>query len=127
MTIRVPCKVLVVDDDADCADSTAKLLCLWGYDARAAYSAAEAISLAPAFAPDIVLMDIAMPRTDGFEAARRISERCPDTKVVGITGFSREDVADRAEEAGFVGVLSKASTAAEIKAIIDTQCSASRG
>ena len=69
-----PCKVLVVDDERDAADTAIVLLQLWGHEAEAAYSAEDAISKAIAFDPDVVVMDIAMPVMNGFDLAKELRQ-----------------------------------------------------
>lgn len=86
-------RILVVDDIADVADSTAELLNCWGYDALACYDGATALESARAREPDAVLLDIAMPSMDGFEFARRFREppgreSVPIVAISGYTGLA---------------------------------------
>ena len=116
------CKVLVVDDHRDGADSAVLLLQVWGHDAVAAYTAEQALKLAESFDPDVVLMDIGLPRTDGFEVAKQIKERCPGAKMVALTGFTREHIVRRSKEAGFAEHLTKPADPAVLKDVVETQC-----
>ena len=68
-------RVLVVDDNQDAARSLAMLLGLGGHLTRTAYDGLEAIEQAEAFRPDLVLMDIGLPKLNGYEAARRIRQQ----------------------------------------------------
>ena len=68
-------RILVVDDNRDSADSLAMMLRLTGHEIRTAYDGLEAVAAAAAFRPDVVLLDIGMPRMNGYEACRRIREQ----------------------------------------------------
>jgi CheY-like chemotaxis protein len=116
------CKVLVVDDDRDNADSAVLLLHVWGHDAVAAYTAEHALELADTFDPDVVLMDIGLPGKNGFEVAKGIQARCPAAKLVALTGFTREHIVRRSREAGFSEHLTKPADPAVLKDVVDTQC-----
>jgi CheY-like chemotaxis protein len=117
-----PCKVLVVDNDRDTADSVVILLQYWGHEAMAAYSPEQAIAAARVFDPDVVLMDIGMPGRDGFDVAKEVRSLCPDARVVAVTGFTQADMVRRSREAGFADFLGKPAEAKDIKAVVDTQC-----
>ena len=68
-------RILVVDDNRDAADSLAMLLQIMGHEVRTAYDGLEAVEAAEAFRPDVVLLDIGMPKLNGYEACRRIREQ----------------------------------------------------
>jgi DNA-binding NarL/FixJ family response regulator len=68
---------------------------------------AEAIELAGKYNPDIVLLDLVMPQTDGVEATARIKEICPDTRVIILTSFGEDDKVFPALRAGAQGYLLK--------------------
>jgi CheY-like chemotaxis protein len=82
-------KVLVVDDNRDAAMSLSMLTSLLGHESRTAHDGQEALEVADEFVPDVVLLDLAMPRMDGFEACRRIRQRAWGDRVavIAITGF----------------------------------------
>ncbi|HVG10181.1 MAG TPA: ATP-binding protein [Thermoanaerobaculia bacterium] len=95
-------RILVVDDNRDAADSLALLLTLQGSEVRTAYDGLEAIDAAAAFDPDVVLSDLGMPRMNGYEAARKIRERCSGRVVlVAMTGWGQEEDKRRSSAAGF--------------------------
>ena len=96
-------RVLVVDDNRDAADSLAQLLELLGYEVRSAHDGEAGVRAAESFRPDVVLMDIGMPKLNGYEACRRIREQRwgQDIVLVALTGWGQD--ADRAKsaDAGF--------------------------
>jgi len=96
-------RVLVADDNHDCADSLAMLLQLAGYETRTAYDGAEAIAMAESYRPDILLLDIGMPNLNGHEAARHIRDQPwgKDLLLVALTGWGQEEDRRRTEAAGF--------------------------
>ena len=99
---RAPRRVLVVDDNADAADSLAMLLEVRGDEVRIAYDGLEALEAEEAFKPGIVLLDIGMPKLSGYDVARRIRESRGDAVlIVAITGWGQEDDRQRARDAGF--------------------------
>jgi DNA-binding NarL/FixJ family response regulator len=80
----------------------------------------EAVDLARSLEPDVILMDIAMPGMDGFQATRMITEERPDTSVLILTGSNSRTDVDRARKAGAAGYVTKDRIAAElIDAIVE--------
>lgn len=73
---RAGLRVLVVDDDADTATSTGEVLTLYGFDVRTATGGPAAIEAVGRDLPDVVLLDLSMPGTDGFEVARTVRAAC---------------------------------------------------
>lgn len=104
-----PLRVLVVDDNVDSADSLAMLLELSGHEVSTAYDGLEAVDAAERLRPDVVLLDIGMPRLNGYDAARRIREQPWGRQMLLIaqTGWGQEEDRRRAREAGFDGHLTK--------------------
>src|SRR5689334_22994149 len=101
--------VLVVDDNKDSADALAAVLVAAGYTSSAAYSGTAAIEQAERVRPDVVLLDIGMPGTSGFDVARALRDyrRAPKPVIVAVTGAA--DRSDRlaARMAGFDHYLVK--------------------
>ena len=102
-----PCRVMVVDDNHDVADSAVMLLHGWGHEAIAVYSGEECIAKARDFDPDVILMDIGLPGLDGFEAKDQLEQVCPGVRVVALTGYTQADIRRRARDKGFAGHLLK--------------------
>lgn len=96
-------RLLIADDTRDSADALAMLLRMMGHDVQTAYDGEEAIQAAAQFVPDVVLLDIGMPKMDGYEACRRIRQQPGGSKMllVALTGWSQEGDRRRTEEAGF--------------------------
>ena len=102
-------RVLIVDDDAAFAEGLRAVLAdVDRIDVVAtAANGAEALRLAREQEPDVILMDIAMPRMDGVSAARRLRKTCPNARVVMLTGSDVEADRNRAREVGAVDYLRK--------------------
>lgn len=96
-------RVLVVDDNRDFAESLAELLKAYGHEVEVAYDGEHALSLAGEFRPQFGLLDIGLPRMDGYELARRL-RRLPWADhliLVAISGWGQEQDRRRSREAGF--------------------------
>jgi PAS domain S-box-containing protein len=96
-------RLLIVDDNRDSADSLAMLLQVFGHDVRTAYAGDDAIDVAGRHRPDVILLDIGMPKLDGYEACRRIRSEPWGRRmyIIALTGWGQEDDRRRAVEAGF--------------------------
>jgi PAS domain S-box-containing protein len=102
-------KVLVVDDNADSAEMIATLIRALGHDVRAAFSGADALSEAAAYAPDVVFLDIGLPGMSGYDVAARL-RAAPSTSsatLVALTGWSTDEHMHRSRAAGFDRHLTK--------------------
>jgi two-component system CheB/CheR fusion protein len=102
-------RVLVIDDNRDCADSQAALVRAWGHDARVAYDGACALEIAHEYCPDVMLVDIGLPDMDGCELAEKIRgvPVLENTKLLAISGYTDIAVRQRARDAGFDDYLIK--------------------
>lgn len=96
-------RVLVVDDNEDAAEMLAALVSAWGHVPRVAHDGLDAIDVARTFQPDIVLLDLGLPRVNGFDTARRMREEqwSRSTFIVAVTGWGRDTDRERTREAGF--------------------------
>jgi PAS domain S-box-containing protein len=102
-------RILVVDDNRDSATSMAMMLGLMGNQVRTAHDGVEAVRVAEAFRPQVVLMDVGMPRLNGYEATRRIREQPwgRSLAIIALTGWGQEGDKVRSQEAGCDGHLVK--------------------
>jgi CheY-like chemotaxis protein len=98
-----PLRVLIVDDCRDAADALAVLLVLWGYEPAVAYDGPAALALAAAEPPAAALLDLALPRMDGWELARRLRQlpAMGRALLIAVTGRGREEDVERCCKAGF--------------------------
>jgi signal transduction histidine kinase len=96
-------RILVADDNRDAADSLAFMLRLGGHDVRIAYDGEEALDLAESFRPALALIDIGMPRMNGYETARRLRAKPygADLLLIALTGWGQPDDRNRSLAAGF--------------------------
>src|SRR5262249_55244908 len=105
-------RILVVDDNRDSALSMALMLKLLGNEVRTAHDGVQAVELAESFRPEIVLMDVGMPRLNGYEATRRIKEHQWGKKqiIVALTGWGQAGDRLQSQAAGCDGHLVKPVT-----------------
>jgi CheY-like chemotaxis protein len=97
-------RILVVDDNADAADSLASLLRMMGHDTVSAHDGREALHLAVAFKPEICLLDIGLPVMDGYELARRLRASpalCDGARLIAVSGYGQASDSERTLRAGF--------------------------
>ena len=96
-------RILVVDDNRDSADSLAMLLRLIGNEVHAAYDGMQGVEAAEQFRPEVVLLDIGMPRLNGEDACRRIRAEPwgQEMMLIALTGWGQEGDRRRFKEAGF--------------------------
>jgi len=115
-----PRRILVVDDNRDAAESLSMLLHARGHDVRVAYDGLEAVGAAIAFQPDVVLLDIGLPKLYGYDAARRIRDARGDgVLLIAVTGWGQEEDRRRAKAAGFDHHLTKPVDPEAISRLID--------
>ena len=102
-------RVLIVDDNRDSADSLAMLLQITGNQTFQAHDGVEAVEAIRQHRPEVVLLDIGLPRLDGLEVCRQVREQPwgKDIIILALTGWGQEDDRRKSEEAGFDGHLVK--------------------
>lgn len=96
-------KVLIVDDNEDSAESLASLMRLFGHDARTAYDGLSALEEARTYLPDVMLLDIGLPKLDGYGVAERLRQEPWRDRMLlmAMTGYGQEEDRRRSREAGF--------------------------
>ena len=121
-----PCRVLVADDNPDAAEMMRVMLGFRGHEVRVAADGVQAVDMARDFQPDIVFLDIGMPRMDGYEAARRIREMGRRVTLIALTGWGQDEDKVRSREAGFDHHLTKPPEREQLERLIG-QCGTKRG
>jgi DNA-binding response OmpR family regulator len=103
LPLAPPVKVLVVDDDRDTVEMVKMLLDLNGGSTHAAYDGSEAVRLAGELRPEIILLDIGLPKLNGYEACRQIRQHAWGRSmiVVALTGRGHDDDYARSQDSGF--------------------------
>jgi CheY-like chemotaxis protein len=111
---------LVADDNKDAATTLALLLGLMGHETRTANDGIEAIEVAEKFRPDVVLLDIGMPRLNGYDTARRLRQESwgRELLLVALTGWGQEADRLKSSNAGFDMHLVKPVDVAEIQRLL---------
>ena len=102
-TDATPQRILIVDDNADSAHALALLLGLCGHTTRVALSSEEALESAQTFLPQAALLDIGLPRMNGYELARhfRSAPALKAVRLIALTGYGQAEDRERALTAGF--------------------------
>ncbi len=102
-------KILVVDDNRDSASSLAAFLRLQGHNVELAHDGAEAVTIADQFRPEIILMDVGMPKLNGYRATQQIRKKPwgQDIVIIALTGWGQEADRERSREAQCDGHLVK--------------------
>jgi PAS domain S-box-containing protein len=103
-------RILIVDDNADSADSMAELLTVLGHHAQPVYTGMHAVEAVRSFAPDVVLLDLEMPDMSGYEVLDALRQAGLNLRVFALTGRSSPDDRRRTEAAGFDAHLVKPLT-----------------
>ena len=113
-------RVLVADDNRDAAESMGMLLRLMGNEVRTVHDGLQAVTEAETFQPDVILLDIGMPRLNGYDAARRIREQrwSQGAVLVALTGWGQDEDKRRASEAGFDRHFTKPVNPADLQRLI---------
>jgi signal transduction histidine kinase/CheY-like chemotaxis protein len=122
------CRILIVDDNHDGAESLAVLLRMLGNNVRIAHNGSAALEAARACPPNVVLLDLGLPGMDGYAVARalRALPEMTDAKLIALTGWSQEDARRRSQAAGFHHYLIKPVDLDALQALLQASNSPSR-
>lgn len=116
---ETPCRVLVAEDIPDAAEMMRLMIECMGHEVRVAADGVQAVDIALEFHPQIALLDIGMPRMDGYEAARQIRAALGgQVFLVALTGWGQEEDQRRAHAAGFDRHLTKPAEPAVVESLI---------
>lgn len=112
--------ILIVDDNADAANSLAMLVEAFGHDVTTAFSGEEALAKAAACPPSVVLLDLGMPGMDGYAVARKMREMpsLAEVCIVAVSGWGQAEDRERTAQAGFSEHLVKPVDPAELEHLI---------
>ncbi len=126
--VPVARRILVVDDNVDAAESLATVLELAGNDTRVAHDGVAALAAAETFGPEIVLLDIGLPRLNGYEVARAIrnSPWGANMRLFALTGWGQDDDRRKSAEAGFDAHLVKPVAPTELMKLLAARSSAGK-
>src|SRR5262249_14738110 len=115
-------RVLIVDDNVDSAESMAVLLRFQGHEVRLAYDGQAALEEAHAFRPEVMFLDLDLPKVDGYEVARRLrlEPAMRDMTLVAITGYGQEEDRQRTQAAGFQSHMIKPVDFDEIEELLSS-------
>jgi CheY-like chemotaxis protein len=117
-------RILVADDNENAATLLAMLLDAMGNEVRTAHDGQMAFQLAEEFRPDIVILDLGMPKVDGYETARQIRQEPWGKEMIlaALTGWGQEEVKRRTKEAGFDHHFVKPVEPEEIQMLLIDEC-----
>ena len=113
-------KVLIVEDQEDNRQIMSDLLTNAGYEVRLAGNGHEGVALAQSFLPDLILMDIQLPRMDGIEATRLIKSALQHIPIIAVTSYALSNDRAEAEEAGCDDYLAKPISPRDLLAKVDS-------
>ena len=114
-------RILVVDDNRDAAASLGMLLRIMGIDTRTAVDGVDAMTAASGFRPNVILLDIGLPKLSGYEVAKRIRREPWGNQIVlvAVTGWGQETDRDQSKSAGFDHHLVKPVDPAALVQLLD--------
>jgi two-component system response regulator (stage 0 sporulation protein F) len=115
-------RILVVDDEEGIRSLAQRILERFGYAVETASNGQEALSLYREDAPDLVLLDMFMPDSDGFEAIRELKKEFPEARIIATSGggtLMKKDVLEMAKVVGAAATLPKPFSLAELQSTVE--------
>jgi CheY-like chemotaxis protein len=112
-------RILIVDDYADQADSLANVLIHRGYTVQVAYSPGAALEQASLYKPDVVLVDLGLPKMDGYELTTRLRHMLPGATFVAVTGHAGEAYQSKARAFGIEYYFVKPVPIAKLREVLE--------
>jgi DNA-binding response OmpR family regulator len=118
---RRPLRVFVIDDDPDTADSTARLVRQWGYEARVSYDPEAALAVGRAFRPDVLITDAVLGRADGPHLVEQLREGLKPARLglIAVTGKGDPETRQRCARLKFHFFFVKPADPEELKRVLD--------
>ena len=115
--------MLVVDDNNDAAEFLALLIETMGFSAKSLSNPEQVLRLVEIYRPHVVLLDLEMPRIDGFEVCRRLRRTFgEDLRVVALTGYGSEEDRAKSRQAGFDAHLLKPPSPELVTSTLEELC-----
>ncbi len=113
-------RILVVDDNKSAAEMLSRVLKMMGHEIELAHDGLEALQTARAMRPELILMDLGMPKLSGYEAAKRIRAEFwgRDIVLVALTGWGQDEDKQRTKDAGFDYHLTKPTEPAMLQDLL---------
>jgi signal transduction histidine kinase/DNA-binding response OmpR family regulator len=111
-------RVLVVDDNADAADTVAVFMRLEGHEVRTANDGFQALATCQSFSPEVAIVDIGLPGMNGYEVARRLRQGGSKALLIALTGYGQSEDLVRSKTAGFQHHFIKPTDPSKIQSVI---------
>jgi PAS domain S-box-containing protein len=117
---RVSRRVLIVEDNRDAADTMAAAVRAWGHQSQTSYDGSEALAGAAEFKPQVILLDIGLPRMTGYEVAKRLRQLpgVGGAMIIAVSGYGQEEDRERGREAGIDHHFTKPVDLDELEALL---------
>ena len=116
--MRAKCRVLILDDNTDVADTLGHALALEGHEVRVCYAAVDALQAAATLKPDVCILDIGLPRFDGHQIAQALRAiHGPGQVLIALSGRGEPEDAATARTAGFDHYVLKPATVEQLMAL----------